>query len=159
MKQVFIVVLILHLISCGTDNNNSNVKSDKDSVVLNYENIPEERTTVNPNAIKTYTETVKSFETTDEFRVLLFETKKTFRYLIKIRYKQLDAEDTLRIPNFGIQPSVEIKAGNTRPSCIVGFYDEKKKFRESKLIYFENDKLKVRVLKYYSVATYRKDVK
>jgi hypothetical protein len=150
MKTILTSLIILFLASCSAKNDNN---SNKDSVVLNYENISEERSTANPNAVKTYTETVKSFETTDEFKVSLFETKQTFRYLIKMQYKSLDEEDTLRIPNFGMQPSVEIKEGDTRPSCIVGFYDEKKQFRESKLIYFEDDKLKVRVLKHYAVAT------
>jgi hypothetical protein len=153
MKTTFATLIALFLLSCSTKNDNG---SNKDSVVLNYKNIPEERSTVNPNPVKTYTETVKSFETTDEFKVSLFETKKTFNYLIKIQYKQLDEEDTLRIPNFGIQPSVEIKKGDSlRPSCILGFYDEKKQFRESKLIFFENDKLKVKVLQHYAVATYQ----
>ena len=60
--------------------------------------------------------------------------------------------DTLRVPNFGIQPNVEIKKGDSvRPSCIVGFLDKEKKFRESKLIYFQGNKLRVRVLRYYAV--------
>ena len=157
MKKGFAILGMLLLLSCGTNNDSS---ENKDSVVVNYKNIPEERSTVNPNAVKTYAETVKSFETTDEFKVSLFETKKTFNYLIKIEYKQLNEEDTLRIPNFGIEPSVEIKRGDSiRPSCIVGFLDEKKQFRESKLIFFENDVLKVKVLQYYAVSTYQEDAK
>ena len=157
MKKGFAILSMLFLLSCGTNNDSS---QNKDSVVVNYKNIPEERSTVNPNAVKTYAETVKSFETTDEFKVSLFETKKTFNYLIRIEYKQLNEEDTLRIPNFGIEPSVEIKRGDSiRPSCIVGFLDEKKQFRESKLIFFENDVLKVKVLQYYAVSTYQEDAK
>ena len=164
MKRVFIVAVIMYLISCGTNNINNNISdsnnsSNRDSIFLNYENIPEERATVSTDAVKSYTETINSFATTDEFKVTLFETKETFRYLIKIQYKSLDEEDTLRIPNFGVQPSVDIKPGKARPSCIVGFYDGKNQFRESKLIYFEDDKLKVRVLKHYAVATYRENVK
>src|SRR5256885_16963770 len=99
MKTIFTSLIILFLISCTAKNGNG---SGKDSVVLNYENIPAERSVVNPNPIKIYSETVKSFETTDEFKVSLFETKETFKYLIKIQYKQLAEEDTLRIPNFGV---------------------------------------------------------
>lgn len=143
------------ILSCNTNNSTSAVE---DSVVLNYENISRERKTVNSAPVKTYAETIKSFETTDEFKVSLFETKETFHYLIKMQYKQLEEEDTLKIPDFGIQPVVEIVKGDSiRPSCIVGFLDQNKKFKESKLIYFENDKLKVRVLKHYAVATYRNE--
>jgi len=126
-----------------------------DSIVYSYDRIPAERSTVNPNPVKTYHETIKSFETTDQFVVSLYETKETFHYLIKFEYKNLEAEDTLKVPNFGTQPSVEIVKGETRPSCIVGFFDKDKKFRESKLIYFENNHLKVHVLKRYGVATYQ----
>lgn len=153
MKTVYSAFFILLLISCNTGNNKN---SSEDSVVLNYENIPAERNILNPNAVKSYAETVKSFETIDEFKVRLFETKETFNYLVKIQYKQLNVEDTLKVPNFGIQPALEIVKGDSiRPSCIVGFLDEKKQFRESKLIYFEDDKLKVKVLKHYAVATYQ----
>lgn len=153
MKAFDIILIVLLIASCNTS---SNKNSSGDSVILNYENIPAERKTVNPNAVKTYAEMVKSFETTDEFKVSLFETKKTFNYLIKIQYKQLNVEDTLKVPNFGIQPAVEIEKGDSiHPSCIVGFLDEKKQFRESKLIAFEDNKLKVKVLKHYAVATYQ----
>ena len=89
----------------------------------------------------------------------LYETKNTFHYLIKIQYKNLEVEDTLRVPNFGISPSVEIIKGDKRPSCIVGFLDKDKRFRESKLVYFEDNRLKIHVLKHYAVSTYRDTLK
>ena len=149
MKLFFSLLFLLVFASCNSGNNGG---LGGDSAV--YENIPAERKEVNLNAVKTYAETVKSFETTDEFKVSLFETKETFHYLIKIQYKNLDEEDTLKVPNFNIKPSVEIVKGDSiRPSCIVGFYDDKKQFRESKLVYFEDNSLKVKVLKHYAVTT------
>jgi hypothetical protein len=157
MKPFYLILFLLVLASCTNGNNQA---SGGDSVVLNYENISPERKAVNPNPLKTYEETIKSFETTDEFKVGLFETKETFHYLIKVQYKNLDEEDTLKVPNFGIRPAVEILKGDSiRPSCIVGFYDEKKQFRESKLVYFEDNALKVHVLKHYAVATYESPAK
>lgn len=153
MKIITALLIISFLISCNTNNVSS---SENDSVVHNYADIPMMRSTVNPNPVKTYVEEVKSFETNDQFKVSLFETKQTFRYLIKIQYKNLDEEDTLRIPDFGVDPSVEIKKGDSvRPSCIIGFLDEKKQFRESKLVSFEDGTLKIHVLKHYAVATYQ----
>ena len=134
---------------------NDKQKDGYDSAIKNNGDIPAERSSINPNAIKTYTESIKSFETTDQFVVSLFETKKTFHFLIKIQYKNLDETDTLKVPNFGMQPSVEIIQGDKRPSCIVGFLDQDKKFRESKLVYFEDNTLKVHVLKHYAVSTYQ----
>jgi hypothetical protein len=155
MKNLITIIVVALLVSC---NANSNKTSSEDSVVRKYENIPAERKIVNPNPVKTYEDTIKSFETTDEFKVAIYETKKTFHYLMKIEYKQMEVEDTLKVPNFGIQPAIEIVKGDSiQPSCIVGFKDEKNQFRESKLIYFDNDRLGVKVLKHYAVATYQDD--
>ena len=131
--------------SCGTDNSKTSAEGKPGD-------IPTERTEVNPNPVKTYIDTVKSFETTDIFKVELFETAKTFNYLIKIFYKNIETDDTLRVPDFGINPSVEIQKGEKKPSCIIGFLDQNKQFRESKIVYFEDDKLMVHVLKHYAVS-------
>ena len=82
MKKIYLVLLAGYIVSC---NSNSNGLSSKDSAALNYKNIPVERSVINSDAVKTYSETVKSFATTDEFKVSLFETKQTFHYLIKIQ--------------------------------------------------------------------------
>ena len=149
MKTVHVVFLVGLLFSCNTNTQHNN--QNQDSIVYSSGKIPETRSVINPNPVKTYSETIKSFETTDEFKVALFETKETFHYLIKVNYKNLEAEDTLRVPNFGQVPSVQIMKGDTRPSCIVGFLDNDKQFRESKLIYFEDSEIKIHVLKHYGV--------
>lgn len=149
MKKILVFGVIIFIAACNSGNKASN---GGDSIVYSYENIPAERKNINPNPVKTYTETVKSFATTDEFKVELFETKQTFSYLIKMSFKNLDEEDTLHIPNFGMMPSVEIqKSDSIRPSCVIGFLDQDKKFKESKLVYFENNEIKVHVLKHYGV--------
>ena len=149
MRTACSTLFILLLAACTSGSNEIN--SD-DSVAFTSENIPAERKNINPQPVKTYSEIVKSFETTDEFKIRLYETKQTFNYLMKISYKQIEVDDTLRVPNFGVQPSVEIVKGDSiRPSCIVGFFDKNKQFRETKLISFTNDKLKVKVLKHYAV--------
>lgn len=154
-KLLYYSIIILSIAGCNAHNSNTS----SDSVILKYKHIPQVRTSVNNNAVKIYTEIVKTFAITDSFKVALYETKNMFDYLIKINYKQLEAEDTLRIPDFGIEPSVEIEKGDKRPSCIVGFLDEHKQFRESKFVYFEDNKIKVHVLKHYAVATYQDTVK
>jgi len=158
MKSLCLFTIVICFISCHTKNDQQNIAA-KDSVILNYKNIPTDRSSVDPNPVKTYKEEVKSFETTDQFIVSLYETRETFHYLIRIQYKNLEAGDTLNVPNFGTAPSVEILKGEKRPSCIVGFLDEDKKFRESKLICFEDNELKIHVLKHYGVATYRDTLK
>ena len=153
MKAAFSILVIIFLLSCNASTYDG---TGKDSIVHNYKDIPAIRSNVNPNPVKSYSEIVKSFETTDEFKVSVFETKETFHYLVKIQYKELNEEDTLKVPNFGIEPSVEVVKGDSiRPSCVIGFLDENKQFKESKLIYFEDNALKVHVLQHYAVATYQ----
>lgn len=118
----------------------------------NNSKVTTERETVNTAPAKTYQEIVKSEETTDTFNVALYETKFTFKYLIKINYKGLEATDSLRIPNLGYAPEPEIKKGDTRPSCIIGFLDDKKQFMEGNEVKFEDNKLKFHTLKTYDVS-------
>lgn len=111
-----------------------------------------ERETINPAPVKTYEEVVKSEEITDTFKVALYETKYTFKYLIKINYKGIEATDSLRIPNLGYAPAPEIKKGEVRPSCIIGFSDENKQFMEGNEVLFRDNKLLYHPLKDYSVS-------
>lgn len=151
MRFVHLIVFSIFFFSCNRSKNKE--PAPEDSIIYSTDKIAANRSSVHAEPIKTYTETIKSFATTDEFTVSLFETKQTFSYLVKINYQNLEAEDTLKVPNFGQMPSAEIKKGDKRPSCIIGFLDNNKQFRESKLIYFENDKIKVHVLKHYGVFT------
>ena len=114
--------------------------------------IKTERETVKSDPVKTYQEIVKSEETTDTFNVALYETRYTFKYLIKISYKGIEATDSLRIPDLGYAPAPEIKAGTVRPSCIVGFLDDKQQFMEGNEALFEDNKLKFHTLKNYDVS-------
>lgn len=148
---MYFSMMLLSVLLCScTDSINKN--NNNDSIISPSENISTARSSVNPNAIKTYEETIKSFETTDHFKVSIFETNQTFNFLIKISYKQMNETDTLHVPDFGSLPSVDIIKGDSiRPSCIIGFYDKNKNFKESKLIYYKENILKIKVLKYYAV--------
>lgn len=145
--SIILLSVLLYSCAAGINKNNNN-----DSIISPTENISTVRSSVDPNAIKIYEETVKSFETTDHFKVSIFETNQTFNFLIKISYKQMNETDTLHVPDFGSLPSVDIIKGDSiRPSCIIGFNDNDKNFKESKLIYFKDKILKIKVLKYYAV--------
>jgi len=114
--------------------------------------IKTERETIKPEPVKTYQEIVKSEETTDTFNVALYETRYTFKYLIKINFKGIEATDSLRIPNLSYEPAPEIKPGKVRPSCIIGFLDDKKQFMEGNEVLFQDNKLKYHPLKFYDVS-------
>ena len=153
MKLSCLITAVL-VFACNNDKPPTSLP-EKDSVILNYSLIPAERTYVNSKAIKTYREKTNSAD----LAVSIYETRETFHYLVKVDYNGLKGNDTLKVPNFGIKPAVEIIKGEKRPSCVIGFLDKDKKFRESKLIYFEHGKLKIHVLKRYAVATYRDTLK
>jgi hypothetical protein len=53
----------------------------------------------------------------------LFETEKTFRYLLKMQFEEIKGEDTLKLPNFGIDPKPELRKGKDKYSCVIGFID------------------------------------
>jgi len=148
-----VLVIALLFASCHAKTNEDNAPQ-KDSIILNYENIPAKRQTVNQKPVAEYSE-LKA----DGFSVSIYETPETFHYLIKMKYKELDEKDTLRVPNFGVWPAVRIRKGAERPSCIIGFLDKDSVFRESKLISAAGKKLRVHVLKHYAVATYQDTLK
>ena len=87
------------------------------------------------------------------FPVELFETSKTFQYLVKMQFEELMAEDTLDIPNFGAEPKPVLKKGKDKYSCIIGFMDPQNVFREFKLVHVENGRLlKITSLKHYALT-------
>jgi hypothetical protein len=59
--------------------------------------------------------------------------------------------DTLNVPNIGILPTVKIKAGEEKLSCIIGFLDNKNEFREYKMLHEKNGQLALTNLKKYEV--------
>jgi hypothetical protein len=88
------------------------------------------------------------------FSVRLFETEKTFQYLLKMQFEEIRGEDTLTLPNFGVNPKPELRKGKDKYSCIIGFIDRENKFREYKLVSVKDgSELKLTTLNHYSVVT------
>lgn len=85
------------------------------------------------------------------FKVSLFETPFTFRYLVKLQFEEIRGEDTLRLPNLGVPPQPELRKGPDKYSCIIGFRDRQGNFREYKKAYVRNNSLKLTALKHYGV--------
>jgi len=118
--------------------------------------VPLYRTAVQPEPVDQYRERTDNPLNDWYFSVKLFETPKTFCYLMKLQYEEVEGEDTLKLPNFGMLPKPVIKKGPEKYSCIVGFMDNEDKFREYKKVYVQKDHLKVTALRHYAVATYEK---
>lgn len=150
-------LLLLALLCCKKPKN-----SDEASTASNGEptkaindTIPLTREKVENSPIASYSEKVKDPLNDWRLAVDIYETKQTFKFLMKIEYMVQEAEDTLTIPNFGIMPKVEIRKGPEKESCIVGFLDKQGEFKEYKLIALKDKQLKISTLKYYGRARYR----
>ena len=120
------------------------------------EKIPMYRNTVSKEPVAEYKQKTDNPLNDWYFSVKLYETPKTFQYLMKLKYEEMEGDDTLFLPNVGTMPKPVIQKGEDKFSCIIGFMDNHDQFREYKKVYVKNDELKVTSLKHYSVATYSK---
>ncbi|MET0244742.1 MAG: hypothetical protein ABW174_14785 [Flavitalea sp.] len=109
------------------------------------------REIVNPAAVAAWSEKVKNPLNDWKFKVELFETKETFKYLMTIEFEEMKEKDTLKVPNLGFAPRLQIKKGDEEYSCIIGFLDNKDQFREWKKVIASSNNLKVKTLKQYGV--------
>ena len=120
------------------------------------EKIPMYRSAVSTEPVAEYKQKTENPLNDWYFSVKLYETSKTFQYVMKLKYEEMEGDDTLFLPNVGTMPKPVIQKGEDKYSCIVGFMDNHDQFREYKKVYVKNDALKVTSLKHYSVATYEK---
>jgi hypothetical protein len=156
--------VIFHFLiaSCGqqqvTDKQaNSDAAVNRKPEIINpVDKIPMYREAVNNEPVAQYRERTDNPLNEWYFSVRLFETPKTFYYLIKLEYEEISGTDTLKLPNFGIMPRPVINKGAEKYSCIIGFMDKDNQFREYKKVYVSGNHLKITALKHYAVATYQK---
>lgn len=156
MKRVAVFLSSFLLISC---NNNESKKSESDTVVvIKASTVSEIRENPKSAPVANYSVAVEdgvNYANGWKFSVSLFETKYTFKYLLKMQYKELRETDTLIIPNLGESPKVEIRKGESAQSCIIGFYDKKGSFKEYKKLIVRNEQLKLITIQTYSVGVVR----
>jgi hypothetical protein len=154
--RIFSSAIILSiLISCGEANTGSTAKTDSttqtDTNNLRPEDIPPDRNNVQTEPVAEYKVRTENPLNDWYFRVRLYETPKTFHYLIKLEYEEIHGQDTLKLPNFGALPKPVIQKGPEQYSCIIGFMDKENKFREYKKVYVKANTLKITALKHYGV--------
>jgi hypothetical protein len=154
--RILISTLILSiLISCGNGNVESTSKTDTaakpGTPVLRPENVPLDRDNVSAEPVAEYKVRTENPLNDWYFRVRLYETPKTFHYLIKLEYEEIHGQDTLKLPNFGALPKPVIQKGPEQYSCIIGFMDKDNNFREYKKVYVKANTLKITALKHYGV--------
>lgn len=148
----FLFILSLACQSPGT----RNVSTGDAAIVVNYDTIPELRKIVKEETVAEFSEHVGGDNLNDwRLSIKVYETPMTFQFLLRIQYKELRVSDTLKIPNFGILPKIELRKGKEPLSFIIGFLDKKGQFKEYKLVSTKNDRLKISQLASYYVGAYR----
>lgn len=160
MKKL--VILSLFVAGCGQQQSTEKqtdadtTANAKPAIINPANNIPLFRDTVQKEAVAQYSERTDNPLNDWYFSVKLFETGKTFYYLIKLQYEEISGTDTLKLPNFGTLPKPVIQKGPEKYSCIIGFMDKEDQFREYKKVYVTGNHLKITALKHYAVVTYQK---
>jgi hypothetical protein len=160
MKRVFLITILSSMIfifSCHSNNQDSaNANADSSSIQSPLDKIPMYRTEIKTEPVAEYKEKVKNKLNDWYFSVKLYETQKTFYYLIKMQYEEVTGEDTLKLPNLGAMPKPFIQKGNDKYSCVLGFMDSQNKFNEYKLVSADDGNIKLTTLKHYYGAVYTK---
>ena len=159
MKTPFIYLLIVLAACKQPDKNTENISPDDTAIVVAADAISETRTSVKSGPVASYSEAINDELNDWKFAVSIFETKRTFHYSIRIQAKEVRVSDSINIPNFGIEPKVEVRKGKEPLTCIIGFLDKKNEFKEYRLVSFKNDQLHFKTLNNYRVAAYKTTVK
>src|ERR1700733_629437 len=157
MKSLWLVWLtgiMVGMAGCGGQNGNSPASKNDSAAsssasVSAADKIPLTRDSVSGAPVAEYKEKTDNPLNDWYFSVKLFETSRTFYYLIKLQYEEVKGEDTLKLPNFGTMPKPVIEKGPEKYSCIIGFMDKDNQFREYKKVYIEDNHLKIVALKHY----------
>jgi hypothetical protein len=115
---------------------------------------PEFRTQVKKEPVAEYKVRTDDKLNEQYFSVRLYQTTATMKYVAKVDYEGLPAEDTITLPDIGILPQPVLQKGPEKYSCIVGLLDNEKAFRELKKIYVtdQGKELKITTLKHYIVT-------
>lgn len=143
------LLLLIFICSCGES---THEKKGTPVVVEGNDTIPLVRKTVKKEPVASWW-VVMDKALDRKFGVAVYETPRTFHYLLSMQYDGMVEKDSMEIPNFGIWPVIRIVPGEQKLSCIIGFMDANNNFKEYKLLSAKNNRLSLTTLKYYAVVT------
>src|SRR5688572_15073455 len=151
MKFRLLQFLILHfaflIITACAEKKPASIPN-KDSTAVTAPTVSLTRETIQKKPVVSYSERTDNPLNEWYFSVQLYETKNTFHYLIKMQFEEIRGTDTLRLPNFGTMPEPVIRKGKEQYSCIIGFMDKDKNFREYKKVYVKNNVMRITALRH-----------
>jgi hypothetical protein len=152
MKHYYLVFLIC-ISACKQKNKSENITPAEKNISFTKD-APPLRNTVSKKPVASYLIPVGDIRLDRKFGVEIYETPHTFKYLLVMQYDGMIQNDTLKIPDFGIWPTVQVKPGKEKLSCIIGFLDKENTFREYKLLSAKDNNLTLTVLKSYGITAY-----
>lgn len=158
MRILFFPVLAFALQACHSSAGGPAATTDSAAsgrpALRAFKRNPEFRTHVKKEPVAEYR--VRTSDPLNElyFCVRLYETPVTMKYLARVEFEGVTGEDTVRLPDIGIPPHPVLQKGPEKYSCIIGFPDNNKDFRELKKVYVtdKENKLKITTLKHYTMT-------
>lgn len=148
------LIFIAFITACSQNNKQPASAVSASATVTSNDTVPAVRKEVSKSPVASYIVPINNPLLHQYFGVKVFETPLTFRFLLQMQYEGVLETDTLKIPNFGIWPIVKVIKGAEEKSCIIGFLDKEKRFREYKMLQANGNKLKLVVLKSYGVGVF-----
>ncbi|HET6256275.1 MAG TPA: hypothetical protein VFE32_19520 [Puia sp.] len=152
----FVVSPILFLSSCHSAEDQRPPGKDTVLVDLAHPQLPppkrnpELRARVSTKPVAEYHE--KTGQAEGDFAVRLYQTSKTMYYRADVEWEGLPGSDTVKLPDLGTEPHPVLQKGTDQYSCVIGFLDNDKQFREIKLVHAKGDQLKITTLKHWVVT-------
>jgi hypothetical protein len=153
----FVLTIVLFIAACHSST--TDVPSPgKDTVLVDLahpvlpppKRNPEFRAAVKKDAVAQFNEPTGLPE--GDFSVKLYQTGKTVAFRVEMEYAGLPGTDTVKLPDLGTEPHPVLKKGADNFSCIIGFLDNDKQFRELKLVRAKKDVLKITTLRHWVVS-------
>ena len=154
IKLFFTLILPVVFLNCNSGAKQKDASIDNKDSIISPPTVNPVRENIQKEAVVSYSEKTENPLNDWYFRVQLFETEKTFHYLVKLQYEEIRGTDTIKLPDFGVMPEPVIQKGTEKFSCVIGFLDKEKKFREYKKVYVKDNHLKITTLRHYGVRVY-----
>ncbi|HEV3413607.1 MAG TPA: hypothetical protein VG101_14100 [Puia sp.] len=153
----FVLTAILFISSCQSSTGD-HPPPGKDTVLVDLSHPqlpppkrnPEFRAHLKKDAVAEFREPTGLPE--GDFVVKLYQTSKTMAFRVEMEYGGLPGTDTVKLPDLGTEPHPVLQGGGANYSCIIGFLDNDKQFRELKLVRAKGDQLKVTSLRHWVVT-------
>jgi hypothetical protein len=153
----FVLIAVLLLFACHSSPTDPRVPGrDTLLVDVSHPNLPppkhnpEFRTQVKKEPVAEYQE--KRGRVEGDFDVKLYQTSKTMAFRVDVDYEGMPGSDTIKLPDLGTEPQPVLQKGTAKHSCVIGFLDNDKNFREFKLVHAKGDELKITTLRHWVVT-------